>query len=104
MKNEADLERLAIRGAMLRGWLIRKFLTPGARGASDRIIWADNGVVGFLELKNPNGTGRESHPQRMLRERIQGMGHIASVVASEKELEEFLDLIQAEVERRGAPA
>ncbi len=47
---EADLEKDAIKLAKRRGWLTRKFKSPGRRSDPDR-WFARNGVIFWVEFK-----------------------------------------------------
>jgi len=52
---EKDIEKRCCELAEKRGWYYRKFVSPGRRGAFDR-IFIRKGVVLFVEFKQPGKT------------------------------------------------
>jgi len=66
-------------------------------GVSDLIIVLQNRVV-FVELKNPNGTGRQSETQKEFERQITGRGHEYLLWHTWAEVEAF---VNAERENKG---
>lgn len=58
---EKSIEKGINSYAKKKGVLFRKFVTPGRRGAPDRLYIAPGGQVGFLEVKRP---GKEPTPNQ----------------------------------------
>ena len=54
MANEKKIERDSARTAEVHGWLSKKFVTPGRRGAFDHIFIKAGRVV-WIEFKDPDG-------------------------------------------------
>lgn len=53
MSAESSLEQAVVRYCKAWGVLTYKFVSPSNRGVPDRVFIAQNGRVGFLELKAP---------------------------------------------------
>lgn len=51
---EKKIERDSVRTAEEDGWMVKKFTTPGRRGAFDR-LFIKGGRVLFIEFKDPDG-------------------------------------------------
>lgn len=86
--SEAGLERKLTQEVEHRGGLALKFVSPGWRGAPDRLVLMPQGRVWFVEMKAP---GRKPRPLQEYRLRIlREMGFQARVVSTEDELQQFL--------------
>lgn len=79
-----------------RGGEAYKFVTPGTRGAQDRIVfwpadlWPDRKAqVHFVELKRPNG-GRLSTTQKRLQERRRRQGFVSEVCRSFVDVDAYM--------------
>lgn len=59
-------------------------------GVSDLVILLPKGQVYFVELKNPNGKGRQSPAQSDFENRVKGMGHNYLIWDNFFEVEEFI--------------
>lgn len=51
---ERVIEKAVCEFAKKRGWLVRKFTSPGSAGAPDRIFLKDGHCL-FVEFKSPDG-------------------------------------------------
>lgn len=52
--NERDIEKKGNEYAKSKGWLVRKFVSPGNNGAPDRIYFREGKVI-LVEWKKPKG-------------------------------------------------
>lgn len=67
-------------------------------GVSDLILLLPNRKVYFIELKNPNGKGRQSPAQREFEENVRAMGHEYLIWDKWQQVEQFINAHRAEVE------
>ena len=93
-EREADLEKQAIREVRRRLGVAFKFKIIGRAGAQDRLVILPGNCIGFLELKNPNGRGRERTGQKRLRELLQGLSCICAVAKNMEQVNAFLDQVE----------
>lgn len=63
-------------------------------GVSDLIIVLKNRVV-FVEIKNPNSTGRQSESQRIFEEEVEARGHEYLIWQTWNEVEAFVNAERA---------
>jgi len=79
MQNEAQIEAECVQIAVQAGWMVRKLAYPGRRGAPDR-MFVKNGVVWFVEFKDPRGklSALQAHELGLFR----GEGIAADVISS----------------------
>ena len=68
---ERDVERRFKAECEKRGWLVRKFTSPGHRGVPDRIV-VGPGWVEFVELKAPGKKPRREQLVEFERYRMRG--------------------------------
>ncbi len=94
---EQRFETRVVVELLRRGWIVRKFVTPGMRGAADRIVLAPAGVVAFIELKRTDGKGVESSHQRRFRTMAQEFGHLWHVVGSFDGLAKFIRAVEERI-------
>lgn len=66
-------------------------------GVSDLIIMLPNKKIYFVEVKNPNGKGRQSQAQRDFEENVCAMGHIYQIWDKWSQVEEFINAHRSEV-------
>lgn len=85
--NEAGLQKKCCEKARRQGWLAYKWSSPAHRGVPDCIFIKD-GVVVFVEFKNPNGKGVLSPLQKLTCEKMVANGANVRVISS---YEAFLD-------------
>jgi Holliday junction resolvase len=52
---ESKIEGKVVKYAQEKGWLVRKYASPGQRGVPDRIFMGAGGRIIFIEFKAPNG-------------------------------------------------
>lgn len=67
-------------------------------GVSDLIILLPKGQVYFVELKNPNGKGRQSPNQRAFEESVKGYGHQYLIWDKWPQVEQFINAHRKEVQ------
>ena len=74
-----------------RGGLALKFISPGTSGVPDRIVFAPDGEVYFVELKAP---GKNLSPKQIKMAASLGrFGHKVRVVDSMEKVKAFVDEI-----------
>lgn len=66
-------------------------------GVSDLILLLPNRKVYFIELKNPNGKGRQSPAQREFEENVRAMGHEYLIWDKWQQVEDFINAHRAEI-------
>lgn len=66
-------------------------------GASDLILFLPERKVFFIELKNPNGKGRQSPSQREFEENVKAFGHSYVIWDSWQQVEQFINMHRNEV-------
>lgn len=66
-------------------------------GVSDLILLLPNKKVYFIELKNPNGKGRQSPAQREFEENVRAMGHEYLIWDKWQQVEQFINAHRTEV-------
>ncbi len=66
-------------------------------GVSDLILLLPNKRVYFIEIKNPNGKGRQSPYQRQFEENVRALGHDYLVWDNFKQVEQFINAHRADV-------
>ena len=66
-------------------------------GVSDLVILLPFGKVYFVELKNPNGKGRQSPHQRAFEEAVKGYGHQYLIWDKWAQVEQFINEHHKEV-------
>lgn len=66
-------------------------------GVSDLIVLLPNRKVYFVELKNPNGKGRQSPAQRDFEQEVRAMGHEYLIWDKWTQVEQFINAHRAEV-------
>ena len=71
---EADLEKKLRTYARLAGGFTMKLVPEGETGLPDRLVVLPGGVVWFIELKTPKGTGRVTAKQLHWAEAIETLG------------------------------
>lgn len=59
-------------------------------GVSDLIIVLQHGRTVFAELKNPNGTGRQSQSQKDFEKNVRERGHIYVIWENWEQVTEFI--------------
>lgn len=67
-------------------------------GVSDLILLLPNRKVYFIELKNPNGKGRQSPSQRDFEDTVRAMGHEYLIWDKWPQVEQFIEAHRKEVE------
>jgi hypothetical protein len=85
--SEKALEQYLVKRAKANGWLTYKWVSPAQRGVPDRILIAANGRVVFVELKNPDGTGRLSPLQQHTITQLGNHGCDVRVAQSKEEVD-----------------
>lgn len=93
MQREKSIERALVRAVESRGGKARKFVSPGWRGAPDRIVMMPGGRIYFVELKRPGGVLRPLQRHR-LRE-LGVLGFEVRVIASTGDLARFAEELDA---------
>lgn len=66
-------------------------------GVSDLILLLPKGKVYFIELKNPNGKGKQSPSQRDFEDNVRAYGHDYLIWDSWKQVEQFINAHRADV-------
>lgn len=97
---EGKIENYLIRECEKRGWLCLKFVSPSRRGVPDRIIIGNKQTV-FVELKSESG--RPSHLQIFMINKIRKAGGIAYIVNSKDEVDRLLSCIEKEKHYKQKP-
>lgn len=84
---EIDVEKAVCRYAENAGWIVRKIVYPGRRGAPDRHFYKAGRLV-IIEFKRPQG-GRLSGNQKREHERLAAAGfpvHLVNTIEQGKAL------------------
>ena len=84
---EMDVERAVCHYATENGWLVRKIVYPGRRGAPDRHFYKGGRLL-IIEFKRPVG-GRVSGNQKREHERLAAAGfpvHLVNTIEHGKAL------------------
>ena len=71
-------------------------------GVSDLVIVLPRGRVVFVELKAPNGKGRQSPAQKAFQEEVEQRRHVYMVWSGWPEVQEFIDAFAPDEEHREA--
>lgn len=66
-------------------------------GVSDLIVLLPGKKVYFIEIKNPNGKGRQSPPQREFEENVTSYGHEYLLWDSWQQVEDFINAHRKDV-------
>lgn len=90
MTDERDIEGRLGRVVSERGGLCLKLDSSAKKGIQDRLVLLPGARVFFVELKRPDG-GRVSVLQAVRRTQIRRMGFPALVIASQAELDKFIE-------------
>jgi len=90
---ERDVEREFCRVIQLLGGEQRKLEWVGRRGAPDRIVLLEGGVVAFAELKRPKG-GRVSPLQQRELDMLNRLGFVAEVVQDFAAIQRFAERLR----------
>jgi hypothetical protein len=85
---EKDIEQHLLRGVRALGGLCLKWVSPGAVGVPDRIVFC-RGRITFVELKAP-GKKPTAAQERMI-ERLRWQGADVVWLSSKQEVDDFLD-------------
>lgn len=93
MQREKSIEQALVRAVEARGGRARKFVSPGWRGAPDRIVMMPGGRIIFVELKRPGGVLRPLQRYRL--GELEVLGFEARVIASRGDLARFLEELDA---------
>ena len=95
---EKEIERKIRLYAESRGCDFEKFVSPGRRGVSDRLVTAPGGAVGFLEVKRG---GKEPTKLQYLRmQHRKDMGCVAEWCDNVLDGKLFVDELVAEGQKR----
>ncbi|MAT51065.1 MAG: nuclease [Porticoccaceae bacterium] len=89
--NEAALESRFAEYVRRQGGFAVKFSPFGIKGFPDRIVLLPGGIIGFVELKNPNGKGRVSQSQRRAHRTLRYLGFNVIVSHRMEELVAWID-------------
>lgn len=85
---ESTIEKKFCEAAEIRGWLVRKFVSPGHRGVPDRIVLLPMGIAVFVEFKAPGET--PTPIQFREHQRFLGLGFHVWVIDSESDIDNFM--------------
>lgn len=77
-------------GKMTAGQAVRAKLEGIMPGVSDLILLLPNKVY-FIEIKNPNGKGRQSPAQREFEQDVKAMGHNYMIWDNFSQVEQFIN-------------
>ena len=66
-------------------------------GVSDLILLLPKGKVYFIELKNPNGKGKQSPSQREFEDNVRALGHEYLIWDSWQQVKQFINAHRAEI-------
>lgn len=72
MPSEKEIERKLVEWVKRKGGLCLKFVSPGRRGVTDRIILLPGGKCEFAETKTPEG--KLSPPQKRFIAKVKSLG------------------------------
>lgn len=86
---EIDVERTVCHYATEQGWLVRKIVYPGRRGAPDRHFYKGGRLL-IMEFKRPVG-GRVSGNQKREHERLAAAGFQVHLVKTIEQGKALLD-------------
>ncbi len=101
---EKDVEAAVVRYAKSRGFWCKKFLSPNARAAPDRIFKVKGLNFFFIEFKRPGKAAKfpsDEHERAQLREheRIREAGGVVYLVDDIVQGKNLIDLILANANR-----
>ena len=74
-----------------RGGLCFKWTSPGQSGVPDRIVFAPDGTIHFVEVKSSGK--KQSTGQVLFSRRIEKLGHTTHVIDDAEKLKAFLEFI-----------
>jgi hypothetical protein len=86
---EIAVERHLVASVTARGGLCLKFISPGRRGAPDRIVCLPGRPAHFVEVKRPRNGKLASHQVRYHND-LKAAGQPVSVLWSREEVDAFL--------------
>lgn len=66
-------------------------------GVSDLIVMLPNKKIYFIEIKNPNGKGRQSPSQREFEDTVRAFGHLYQIWDKWEQVETFINAHRAEI-------
>lgn len=87
---EKHLESKLRKAVMSKGGLCLKFVSPGNRGAPDRIVLMP-GKTYFVETKSK--TGKPTKIQLSMHRMLETIGHPVTVISNDQQLKQFIDAI-----------
>ena len=88
---ESTLERKIKKLFEARGGKFYKWVSPGVVGVPDRIGLLPGGRIMFIEVKNPDKSGRLSKRQAKEIENLKRLGFEAYVIDSIEEMRRIID-------------
>ena len=88
-KNESAFEQDFCEILRNFGWETLK-MDGVRRGFPDRMLLSDDGLVIFVEFKNPNGSGKLSPAQEHWLEKLDSMDQMVAVVETIEQAEDIL--------------
>lgn len=93
MRTEKDLQQYIRTKCNDASILCYKFASPANRGMPDLILITMSGVVWFVEVKTPAGTGRLTELQRRCLQKLEAHGVGTSVIDSVVKADELIRLL-----------
>lgn len=88
MQNEKKIEQRLVKKVKEKGGLCLKWVSPSMTGVPDRLVIHNSKVIP-VELKDPKG--KLSARQELMIKELQARGVHTHVLASEQEVDEFVD-------------
>lgn len=86
---ERNVERLFVKEAVRRGWLVLKLNVTGHRGWPDRMV-VGLGMVRFVELKRPGKKGLIEPMQLQIHGQLRQRGFRVTIVRGPEDFQEAL--------------
>ncbi len=93
MTTERALQAWITKTFRNHGMLVYKFASPAHRGVPDLVIISPGGKTIFVEVKNPNGTGRLSPLQTKTIQQMRSIGATVYVINSREAARDVLEAL-----------
>ena len=90
---EKEIEQKLVREVKRRGGICPKFVSPGANGMPDRIVFLREGCMAFAEVKSPGKKPRALQAKR--HSDLRKLGYKVFVIDDAKQIAKMIKEIEA---------